>query len=88
MDPLNAHNAHRRSPVAPEIAALRAEVASLRRAVRNGADRLLTVQEAAQRLAVTPRWLYRHAGDLPFTVRLGRLLRFSERGLDRWLSSH
>ncbi len=49
-------------------------------------DRLLTTQEAAERLSVEPRWLYDHFDQLPFGKRLAdRTLRFSERGLDRWL---
>jgi hypothetical protein len=40
-------------------------------------DRLLNVAEAAVKLGVTPDWLYRHHKSLPFTVRHGRLLRFS-----------
>jgi predicted DNA-binding transcriptional regulator AlpA len=48
-------------------------------------DRLLAVAEAADRLGVKPRWLYRHAGELPFTHRLpGGRLRFSARGIERW----
>lgn len=50
------------------------------------ADRLLTPVEAAERLGVTSRWLYRHAHQLPFTRRLSRkVLRFSEAGLRRYL---
>lgn len=46
---------------------------------------LLTVGEAAQRLGVSPTWLYRNAKDLPFTRKLGhRTLRFDPRGLERW----
>ncbi len=49
-------------------------------------ERLLTAAEAAARLGVAPRWLYRHARELPFTRRLGpKTLRFSERGLQRHL---
>jgi len=49
-------------------------------------DRLLTPSEAADRLGVTVRWLYRHAPQLPFTRRLSRkMLRFSEAGLSRYL---
>jgi excisionase family DNA binding protein len=49
-------------------------------------DRLLLVEEAAERLAVTVDWLYRHAKTLPFTVRNGRRqIRFSERGIDRYI---
>lgn len=48
--------------------------------------RLLTPEEAAGRLSVTVRWLYRHAGQLPFTRKLSRkVLRFEAAGLERWL---
>src|SRR5262245_41924772 len=43
-------------------------------------DRLLTTEDAAQRLGVSTDWLYRRAPRLPFTVRLERVLRFSARG--------
>jgi len=49
-------------------------------------DQLLTADEAGAILAVDKRWLYDHANDLPFTRRLSPgKLRFSERGLERWL---
>ena len=47
-------------------------------------DRNLSVMEAAGRLGVKPGYLYRHAGSLPFTVRIGRRLLFSAEGLERW----
>ena len=48
-------------------------------------DRLISVEDAAERLGVTTRWMYRHAGHLPFSRRLSRkALRFSELGLKRW----
>jgi excisionase family DNA binding protein len=48
-------------------------------------DRLMTVDEVAARLGVTPRWLYRHAKQLPFTRKLSRrTLRFSETALRHW----
>lgn len=51
-----------------------------------GEDRLLTVKELAERLNVDDRWVYRRADDFTFTRRLSdRTLRFSERGLERWL---
>jgi predicted DNA-binding transcriptional regulator AlpA len=51
-------------------------------------DRLLSVDEAAEILKVTPQWLYRHARRLPFARRLSRkALRFSEAGLRRWAAS-
>jgi excisionase family DNA binding protein len=50
------------------------------------ADRLLTVQEAAQRLGLTEDWLYRNHGRLPFARKVGeQTLRFSESGIDRWI---
>ena len=49
-------------------------------------DRLLTVAEAAQKLAVSKDWLYTHADRLPFTVRVShRNLRFSEQGIERYI---
>jgi predicted DNA-binding transcriptional regulator AlpA len=47
-------------------------------------DELLTAEEAAQRLRVPTRHLYRKA--YPFTVRIspGRV-RFSSNGIDRWI---
>ena len=49
-------------------------------------DRLLTVDEAATVLSVSQRWLYDHAGRLPFARRLSRrALRFSETGMRRWI---
>ncbi len=49
-------------------------------------DRLLTVKEAAEKLGVSEDWLYRKAGKLPFTVRLGsRQVRFSERGIEKYI---
>ena len=51
-------------------------------------DRLLTVQEAAKRLGVEVRWLYRHHRDFAFTRKLGRrTLRFSDAGLTRYLAA-
>ena len=46
-------------------------------------ERLLDVAEAADRLGVSRDWLYRRAGRLPFTVRLGRAVRVSDAGLAR-----
>jgi len=54
----------------------------------NQDERLLTPQEASAILNVRVRWLYRHAGRLPFTRRLSRKrLRFSEAGLRRYLET-
>jgi excisionase family DNA binding protein len=50
------------------------------------ADRLLTVADVAERLAVAEDYVYRHADGWPFTRRVGRLLRFSASGLAEWLA--
>src|SRR5690242_5892593 len=51
-------------------------------------DRLLKIDEAATRLGQSPDWVYRRAPRLPFTVRQGRGLRFSERGLTAYIAQH
>jgi predicted DNA-binding transcriptional regulator AlpA len=48
-------------------------------------DRNLDIGEAAQRLGMSKAWLYRHGGEMPFAVRLGRRLLFSEAGLAAFL---
>ncbi len=51
-------------------------------------ERLLTIEEAAQILSVSPDWIYRNAKRLPFTRKLGpKMLRFSHQGLLRWLAT-
>jgi hypothetical protein len=51
-------------------------------------DRLLTPEEAAEIMGVSPRWLRRRAKALPFARRLSRkALRFSETGLRRYLAA-
>jgi hypothetical protein len=50
-----------------------------------GRDQLLTVEVAARKLGQSPHWLYKHARALPFTVRNGRALRFSEAGIEMWI---
>jgi len=51
-----------------------------------GADRNLDVHEAAARLGMSAAWLYRHGADFPCSVRIGRRLLFSERGLETFLA--
>lgn len=50
-------------------------------------DRLITVKEASSRLGLTEDYLYRHARDFPFFVQPNgaRAVRFSERGIERYL---
>jgi excisionase family DNA binding protein len=82
----------------PQLAALLAHLAALQQVVSarllqdmlrrdesqtQASDRLLTVGEAARRLACSKDWLYRHR--LPFAVRNGRQLRFSADGLERYI---
>lgn len=52
---------------------------------RAAGDRLLTVDEVAQRLSMSSHAVYRRASSFPFTVHVGRYLRFSERGLEEYL---
>jgi len=48
-------------------------------------DQLLDVEAAAQRLGVSRDYLYRHHAELPFTRRMGKALRFSLLGIEKWL---
>ncbi len=50
-------------------------------------DRLLTVEEAAEKIKKSKDWLYRNHRDLSATRRIGRSLRFSEKMLNRWIAS-
>jgi Helix-turn-helix domain len=45
----------------------------------------MNVNEAAEKLGVKPDWLYRRHRGLPFTVRQGRMIRFSELGMDEYM---
>jgi predicted DNA-binding transcriptional regulator AlpA len=81
----------------PETASLMLTVADLREALdgaepvpesptpRPEPDRLLTVDEASAILGVKKRWLYDHAARLPFSRRVGKFVKFSERGLRQWM---
>lgn len=76
--------------VLAHLAALQSAVAARLAAGLHGddvPDRLLTAKQAAPMLGMSEDWLYRNAGRLPFTRRTGRrTLRFSERGLKRYLA--
>jgi excisionase family DNA binding protein len=85
--------------LAPEIArCLLVQLAALQaallvRAVSRGrqdeaGDTLLTVTEASARLSLGEDWLYRNARKLPFTVRVGRQVRFSARRLEAYITAH
>ena len=82
-----------------DTAALRGELARLdslllnhltaagRSTAESGPDRdhLLDVKEAAVLLRLSADHLYRHASQYPFTVRVGRRLRFSVAGINRYI---
>lgn len=48
-------------------------------------DRLLDVKEAARKLGISTSTLYKRANQYGFTIREGRLLRFSSHGIDRYI---
>jgi excisionase family DNA binding protein len=52
-----------------------------------GRGKLLTVEEAAQRTGMSKDWLYRNRSTLPFAVKVGRSVRFSESLLEKWIRS-
>ena len=68
--------------------ALLAALASSERAARtqDQGDKLLTIIEAAGKLAVTPEWLYRRGKKLGLAVKLGDgTLRFSNNALEGFI---
>lgn len=50
------------------------------------ADRLLDVDEASVLLGVDKQWLYRRSRSLPFVVRLDGRVRFSQAGIQKFIS--
>ncbi|MGH7770943.1 MAG: helix-turn-helix transcriptional regulator [Candidatus Binatia bacterium] len=79
-----------KSPFEPLIEAIADRVAVKIGALNsdNSLERLLTAEEAAQLLSVSPDWLYRHAKRLPFSRKLGpKMLRFSYQGILKWLAT-
>jgi hypothetical protein len=76
--------AGRQSQLAAVQAALAARLYRADASAERG-DTLLTVEEAAPILSVSPDWLYRKARALPFTVRHGQLLRFSAHGIQSYI---
>ena len=49
----------------------------------------LTIGEVAERLKVSPSWIYKKckAGIIPH-VRIGGLVRFVDRDVDAWVNAH
>lgn len=52
-----------------------------------GCDRNLSAKEAARRIGVSLPYLYKHARECPFTIRVGRRVVFLASGLEAWLRS-
>jgi len=50
-----------------------------------GTDRLIEIDEAAERLKVSRSWLYRRSGKLPFAVHNGRRVAYSEKGIEEYI---
>ncbi len=48
-------------------------------------DELLDVGQAAHRLGISKDYLYRHHARLPFTRHIGRGLRFSALGIEKYI---
>jgi predicted DNA-binding transcriptional regulator AlpA len=48
-------------------------------------DELLDIDETARRLGTSKDYLYRHHARLPFTRRMGRSLRFSALGIEKYI---
>jgi predicted DNA-binding transcriptional regulator AlpA len=48
-------------------------------------DRLLNIDQACEQLSRKKDWLYRHHKELPFTVRHGKPLCFSELGIEDYI---
>jgi predicted DNA-binding transcriptional regulator AlpA len=61
-----------------------ARVASLS---AEGPDRLIGVREASEKLGIGVSTLYRRAASYPFAVVDGRTVRFSSRGIERWIEA-
>jgi len=60
-------------------------VATAQDATSDARDALLNVEKAAERLGVSEDWLYRRTKTLSFVVRVGRHVRFSAKGIDRYI---
>ena len=48
-------------------------------------DHLLKVHEIADRLGTSEKWVRKNVASLPFHCQIGKLHRFSARGLDKWI---
>lgn len=50
------------------------------------AQELLTVEDLAELLQVTPSWVYEHKSQIPH-IKLGKYLRFPKPEIERWIAS-
>lgn len=87
-DAIRAADAHELPAIVGELEALKAVAWSRMiappRERDEGADLNVSADEAARRLGLSKDYLYRHADELPFTVKIGRRVLFSARGLEKW----
>ena len=51
-------------------------------------DYLLNTDEASRRLGTSSKWLRENAHSLPFAFQVGKLHRFSARGLEEWIAEN
>jgi predicted DNA-binding transcriptional regulator AlpA len=75
-----------------QLSAMQASVAARllstsQEAITEREDALLDAKQAAERLGVSADWLYRRTSRLPFVVRVGRNVRFSARGIEKFIRS-
>ncbi len=71
-----------------QIAAAQSTLAARLLSAENKAelnDELLDAAGAAEKLGVSKDWLYTRTHTLPFVVRLGRKVRFSLRGIEKYV---
>ena len=54
---------------------------------RGEPEKLLDAKEAAAMLGYSEIWLYRNSKRLPFSVRMGRSIRFSRKGIEKWIET-
>ncbi|MGD0310225.1 MAG: helix-turn-helix domain-containing protein [Acidobacteriota bacterium] len=50
-------------------------------------DKLLDLEEASRMLGVKKDWIYSRTRSLPFIVRLGRKLRYSRCGIEKYIKT-
>ena len=50
-------------------------------------EKLLDAKAAAAMLGHSEIWLYRNSKRLPFAVRMGRSVRFSRKGIEKWIEA-